>query len=400
MKKLWLFLFVFLLMQAGASIAEEFSFKYREGEQYRIMSTVKEDVLINGVYSHTAEILNKISIEVAKVEEGSGYLNADFQTSERSAGSGGVYSWGQQYYSRFWRDELGIYDIEDHYYMPVVRNVPRFPKKNLEPGETWSGEGHEVHDFRTNFGIQEPYRFPITVHYHYLGKETREGEEYDLISIEYNVYYRADRDYHGSFPYPARLTGVSEQLLYWDNILGQPEYYSEQFEFLLILSNGATVEYRGTAEAQVIRSLAMDRKKIAEEIAETLKKDNIDDANVKIDEKGVTITLENIQFLPDSAVLIEREQSKLAVIAGILSSFPERDILITGHTALAGTEEGRQKLSELRAKTVGEYLLYLGAKEPEQITVRGMGARVPLADNSTEAGKKKNRRVEITILEN
>jgi len=88
------------------------------------------------------------------------------------------------------------------------------------------------------------------------------------------------------------------------------------------------------------------------------------------------------------------------MIAEILKRYPDRDILVGGHTALAGTAEGRQKLSEERAAAVAEYLIDRGARTDTQIVVRGYGAEKPLADNSTEAGREKNRRVEITILEN
>jgi outer membrane protein OmpA-like peptidoglycan-associated protein len=85
-----------------------------------------------------------------------------------------------------------------------------------------------------------------------------------------------------------------------------------------------------------------------------------------------------------------------------LEKFPDRDIAIAGHTARASgyTEEDYQALSEKRANAVGDFLLALGARRPAQVTTRGMGARMPLGDNATEEGRRKNRRVEITILEN
>ncbi|HUX12396.1 MAG TPA: OmpA family protein, partial [Spirochaetia bacterium] len=121
---------------------------------------------------------------------------------------------------------------------------------------------------------------------------------------------------------------------------------------------------------------------------------------VKADERGVTISIENIQFLADSSVLTDSEKLKIQHIADILKKYPDRDLLITGYTALAGTEQGRQKLSEERAAAVGQYLLDSGARTREQMSYRGMGARNPVADNSTEAGMRKNRRVEITLMEN
>jgi outer membrane protein OmpA-like peptidoglycan-associated protein len=49
---------------------------------------------------------------------------------------------------------------------------------------------------------------------------------------------------------------------------------------------------------------------------------------------------------------------------------------------------------------VGEYLFRNGVRARERMIVRGMGARDPVASNATESGMRKNRRVEITILEN
>jgi outer membrane protein OmpA-like peptidoglycan-associated protein len=97
---------------------------------------------------------------------------------------------------------------------------------------------------------------------------------------------------------------------------------------------------------------------------------------------------------------VESEREKLRRIATILKKYPERDILITGHTALAGTQAGRQQLSEERAAAVGNFLIEEGVRNRERLLFRGMGARDPVADNSTEEGMRKNRRVEITIMEN
>ena len=150
----------------------------------------------------------------------------------------------------------------------------------------------------------------------------------------------------------------------------------------------------------MIASETLDRAKAAEDIRRRLEDEGYD-TGVAETEKGVTITLENIQFLPDSAVLIESERKKLQLIADILrEDYPDRDLLITGHTALAGTPEGRQVLSEQRAAAVAGFFLSRGVREEEEMITQGMGAREPIADNSTERGMRRNRRVEITILEN
>ena len=380
--------------------AEQFRFQYREGEKYRILSQVKEDVFINSTYSHTAEILNKIAISVTKTKDERGWLEATFITSERSAGGGSVYEWGEEYHSEFWRGPFGKYDIAAKFFMPVVRNVPTFPDRDIQVGETWVAEGHEVHDFRKNFNVPDPFSFPIQVNYQYLGKTKRGNREYDRIAINYSVFYRSSRKYPGLGLYPVRLSGISRQELLWDNKAGRPFSYSEEFDFIFTLSSGAEVEYVGEAEAEVIEAENLNKKLEAENIKEKLDKEGYGDTEVREDDEGVTISIENIQFLPDSAVLLNSEKKKLSAIADILKDYPNRDLLITGHTALAGTEAGRQLLSEQRARAVADFLLSQGVKEEQEMVIRGMAAREPVADNSTEQGRRRNRRVEITILEN
>ena len=377
--------------------SELFKYKYKQGELYRIISEVNEDVYLNNVYSHSSKILNKIAVEVQKADKKRGFLYGTFQTSEKSVGKYSTYSLSNEYKSLFWRDENGKYDIEEKYYMPVVRNVPLFPDRDLKPGDTWSAEGMEVHDFSRSFNMKKPYSFPINVSYQYLGKD--DSGKYDLIKVSYNVFHRTEENYNSPL-YPVRVSGRSDQLIKWDNNTGRPHSYFEEFSMIFDLSTGNYVEFSGRAKAEVAESEKLDRDKVKEDIETDLESSGIEDVRVESVDEGVKLIIENIQFLPDSADLVDSELVKIRKIAEILKKMPGRDILVTGHTALAGTEEGRRILSVERAGAVAEYLLGLGAKTEKEIMIQGKGAREPLADNSTAEGMKRNRRVEITILEN
>jgi len=144
----------------------------------------------------------------------------------------------------------------------------------------------------------------------------------------------------------------------------------------------------------------MDKEKMAEEIAEDIDRLGIPDVSVRVVDEGITISLDDIQFQADTAIMLPGEKEKLDKISEILKRYQERDILVGGHTALAGTAEGRRKLSSERAAVVADYLIARKARSADRVVVRGYGADKPLADNRTEEGKRKNRRVEITILEN
>ena len=113
----------------------------------------------------------------------------------------------------------------------------------------------------------------------------------------------------------------------------------------------------------------------------------------------MTLSIENIQFRPDSDILMPSERAKLDKIAQILNAYPDNDLLVTGHTALRGTKESRQQLSEERAQAVADYLIRKNVRDKYHVFTHGMGGDAPIADNRTEAGRARNRRVEITIMD-
>jgi outer membrane protein OmpA-like peptidoglycan-associated protein len=379
---------------------ERFFYKHKTGDKYRILSTVDEEVYVNRRLSHRAEILNRIAVEITDIQNETARHEARFQTAERAqrVGGGGSFQWSREYESEFGRDPRGVITIDGKFYMPVVRNVPVFLDQDLAPGDTWSAEGHEMHDFRDSFGINEPYRIPFTAHYTFLGRRQWKGTDYPAFSVSYRIFTEPGA-VRGALR-PRRILGASDQIVYWDTVLGQAAAYEEVFRMVFELSNGNTVEYRGSAEAELIESPEMDKEKIVREIGDAITRMGITGTSVRIVEEGISISLENIQFQPDSAELLPGEKTKLDQIAGILQKYEDRDILIGGHTALAGGEAERLSLSRERASAVADYLIEKKARAPGRIVVRGYGAEQPLGDNTTEAGRRKNRRVEITILEN
>ena len=380
--------------------AETFRFQYREGERYRILSEIEQDVHVNREFHHSAELLNRIQVEVLETRGASGRENVYYQHSvEAQSSTGEAYRFGREYSSNFWRDEFGFYDIDDGYFVPTVRNVPVFPDRNLNPGDTWAAPGQEVHDFREDFNVQEAFSFTMPVSYKYVGPVRRDGIDLHHIKIEYTVFHQRAIPERPR-PYPYLITGFSDQNVYFDNILGRAHSYEEEYEFILQLSNGVSLSFSGRARAQVIESEELDRRSTERDIQKRLNDLGVEDSSVLSDARGITIALENIQFLPDSAELLPTEKAKIDKIARILADYPQRDILVSGHAALAGSSEGQLILSGERAKVVVEYLLAIGARDRSRIMYQGFGAERPLADNSSEEGMRRNRRVEITILEN
>jgi outer membrane protein OmpA-like peptidoglycan-associated protein len=70
---------------------------------------------------------------------------------------------------------------------------------------------------------------------------------------------------------------------------------------------------------------------------------------------------------------------------------------IAGHTDNAGNKDANQKLSEERANAVRDYLIKKGIAA-DRVIAKGYGDTQPIADNTTEAGKQKNRRTEVRTI--
>lgn len=103
-----------------------------------------------------------------------------------------------------------------------------------------------------------------------------------------------------------------------------------------------------------------------------------------------------IYFTTGSSKLLAKSNKSLNEVVSILKNNPSFIISIDGYTDNTGSDELNQKLSEARAQSVKEYLIKNDIQE-SRIKSLGHGEENPVADNDTAAGRKKNRRVELTL---
>lgn len=386
-------------------------FKYKDGDSYRILSTVNEDVKVNGIKNHAAEIVNRVSVKITQVDEnGRGLHDATFMTTENStsASSNQTLHFGNEYESKFWRDEKGVYEISDEYFMPVVRDVPILPENSVKIGDEWTAQGHEAHDLRQTFGMQNPFKVPFTASYKYLRNEkgtssdtSKSEKTFQVINCRYNLFYESPLPSDFSkltADFPVTTMGYSNQTIYWDNEKGQIDHYTEDFRIVLETYLGDTYDFTGTAHAEVTEFERASTKEKVKEVQQKIEEMKLENVNVVQDEKGLKISLENLQFKPNSSELADGEIEKLEKIAQIVSAFPN-DLLISGHTAKVGSPESCQILSEERADSVAKFLIEKGVRDKYHIFTQGFGERIPIATNSTVEGRSRNRRVEITIMD-
>lgn len=124
----------------------------------------------------------------------------------------------------------------------------------------------------------------------------------------------------------------------------------------------------------------------------------VEAANVQRNANLLAVTFKSdFLFDVDSSMLKPGAYDEIARVAKVLVQYPQTTIMIAGYTDSTGTEAYNQQLSERRAQVVKNALAGQGVN-PARMTVVGYGESKPVADNSTEAGRQLNRRVEITIV--
>lgn len=152
------------------------------------------------------------------------------------------------------------------------------------------------------------------------------------------------------------------------------------FSSMLLLSSGMLA-----CNKVDLRALTQPRV-IAEPVNVTLKADVIE---LK---EGITIL-----FKTGSDELLEESKPILNEVATVMDRNANLRIRVEGHTDADGSESSNLKLSEKRAKAVRDYLIAWGIASDRLDSV-GCGETAPVADNETDEGKQKNRRVEFVIL--
>ncbi len=117
---------------------------------------------------------------------------------------------------------------------------------------------------------------------------------------------------------------------------------------------------------------------------------------VQVTDKKIEIT-EIVQFETGQAVLLPQSEPLLKEVAEAFTEHPEiEEVEVEGHTDSQGNDQSNMKLSEARANTVRDFLIGLGISG-SRLVPRAYGETKPVADNDTEEGRYKNRRVEFNI---
>lgn len=114
-------------------------------------------------------------------------------------------------------------------------------------------------------------------------------------------------------------------------------------------------------------------------------------------EQGGVAVLEDLVFASGSATLATGDYASLQELAAWLRANPDRTIALVGHTDASGGRAGNLSLSEKRAESVRQTLIKGFDIPAERVIADGVGYLAPRDSNQTEAGRQRNRRVEVMI---
>lgn len=127
-------------------------------------------------------------------------------------------------------------------------------------------------------------------------------------------------------------------------------------------------------------------------------KRQIAELNARETERGLVVTLGDVLFATGRAELKGASTSNLSKLAAFLNRYPDRTVLIEGHTDSVGSEDSNMGLSQRRADSVKAYLTSQGIAA-YRLDALGKGEGYPVSENDTATGRQQNRRVEVVIAE-
>ncbi len=158
----------------------------------------------------------------------------------------------------------------------------------------------------------------------------------------------------------------------------------------------AAIRAREVEQARALAAAEAARAAKAKAEADQLMRE-LSDLKAKQTERGIVLTIGDVLFATGKADLSSDALRSVDKLADFLQKYPNRNVLIEGHTDSVGSDEFNLTLSQKRADSVKETLISKAIHE-ERIATKGYGKNYPVASNETATGKQQNRRVEVIIL--
>ncbi|MDR3303130.1 MAG: OmpA family protein [Treponema sp.] len=338
----------------------------------------------------------------------------------------------------FQLNKSGAILVESDKGFPRLRGFPSFPTQKVHEGSKWTAPASRIVD-PLNSG--QPVLIPFTAEYEYKGTGMYRDTPIHIIIARYSVRYQAASRSETSENFE-RLQGMHTVEISIRISDGLPLLMRDNLDETYFWADGSSVQFKGftltfgtsvppldrdtlipsletrfTVEAppalpppppevtpptvQLVAEapLALPVPVLAQEPPPPPPPPDFGgDIEVASVPEGIRLTIKDIRFAPDSAEFLPEEGPRLDMLAEALQRIPERTFLIEGHTAATGSPKSELTLSVERAQHMVAAMVLRGIRE-DRFIYKGWGGSKPVGDNNSTAGRSKNRRVEITILE-
>ncbi len=276
---------------------------------------------------------------------------------------------------------------------PILRNFPVLPNKAFtkkDLGKKWLGKSTIV---VRPIPENPPTRIPVLVEFEYKGLRKYKKESVHFVKAVFGVRYKAT-DEEGDLQL-LRSQGGREVDIYLD-LNNKPVFIRENINEEFFYKDNTNIKHKGFLLHFYSYSNFYSDSYICGK-TESMQIEPTKNFSVRQSERGTVLNLKNLNFVADSAKLLKGEKSKIAEIVAVLKSVKASLFMLEGHTADTGNDKEERQLSLDRARVIAEELIQQGIPA-DKIIISGAGASKPIADNASEEGKAKNRRVEITIF--
>ncbi len=304
----------------------------------------------------------------------------------------------------------GQYEVSNEYYFPNLQSFPLFPTEPVEPGDIWTGYGVRVVDPDRD-GNYTRVRF--LCEFTYLGPDVYNGRPVHFITAQYAMRYSRGDDPFGD-PSIVQITGKHVVTIRMAGDGLSLELIQDLMDEQYLFADDRVLEFNGSILTFFEGTEPLDKPEMLKELLEELgekagintEDDPLDDEpifeefDIELDEHpdGIILTINNIHFVENEAIVLADEEFRLDSIAEVLLNISDRTFFVIGHTTDIGPVYFLYELSVARAKAIVDALIDRGIPAA-RLLYEGRGGTEPLVPNNTEENKTRNRRVEIIILE-
>ncbi len=153
-----------------------------------------------------------------------------------------------------------------------------------------------------------------------------------------------------------------------------------------------------TAEKEELIQRLEAQARIKEQFEKVEKMFNSKEARVFRENNNVILRLITLTFESGKSKLLAESFDLLVKVEKAIDVYPESELIIEGHTDSLGDDDFNQKLSQDRAESVLKYMINAMHIPSYRLIATGYGETNPIANNETESGRSKNRRIDIVII--